>query len=262
MNAPPDGTPAAERWRDELAAWAIPEEILARAPEPPWGFPVELWRVDDETVVESPSRRRALEALPSKGSVLDVGCGGGRASLALAPFPGSVVGVDESAAMLAAFAEAAEAKGVLHSEVLGSWPDVAGRVESADVVVCHHVAYNVPELGAFARALSDRARRRVVLELTDLHPLVATAPLWRRFHGLDRPSGPSSDLAVALLREAGVQPQIEHLTVASGQPERSLLVAFMRRRLCLPASRDDEVDEALGPHWNTERRTVTLWWDA
>ena len=80
--------------------------------------------------------------------------------------------------------------------------------------------------------------------------------------GLDRPSGPSSDLAVALLREAGVQPQIEHLTVASGQPERSLLVAFMRRRLCLPASRDDEVDEALGPHWNTERRTVTLWWDA
>ena len=147
----------------------------------------------DEAGSESRSRSRALEALPPDGSVLDIGCGGGRASLALVPFPGAVVGVDESADMLAAFAEAAEARGIAHDEVLGRWPDVADTVEAADVAVCHHVAYNVPDLGAFATALTNRARRRVVLELTELHPLVATAPLWKHFHGLDRPSGRRAD---------------------------------------------------------------------
>jgi SAM-dependent methyltransferase len=262
MSTPSDRTSVGDQWRDELAAWAIPEEILATAPEPPWGFPVRLWRVGDEGGDESPSRSRALEVLPPHGSVLDVGCGGGRASLALVPAPGTIVGVDESADMLAAFAEAAAARGVAHAEVLGAWPDVADTVEAADVVVCHHVAYNVPDLGAFAVALTRRARRRVVLELTELHPLVATAPLWKHFHGLDRPTGPTADLACAVLREVGIEPGVERLTVESGQPDRSLLVAFTRRRLCLPARRDAEVDEALGPDWNTVRRTATLWWDS
>ena len=33
-------TSAAQRWADDLASWAIPPDILERAPEPPWGFPV------------------------------------------------------------------------------------------------------------------------------------------------------------------------------------------------------------------------------
>src|SRR3954468_24194750 len=76
--------PAAERWRDELSAWAIPPDILAAAPEPPWGFPVELFRADAESP-DTPSRDAALAALPDGGTVLDVGCGGGGASLALVP---------------------------------------------------------------------------------------------------------------------------------------------------------------------------------
>src|SRR6266508_3117592 len=35
------GVTALERWAAQLEAWALPEEILARAPESPWGFPVE-----------------------------------------------------------------------------------------------------------------------------------------------------------------------------------------------------------------------------
>lgn len=252
---------ASTRWRDELAAWTIPDEILAAAPEPPWGFPVELWRVHNEVAVESPSRRRALEALPAHGRVLDVGCGGGRAGLALVPVADTIIGVDESAEMLAAFASAASARDVAHAEVLGRWPDVADAVEPADVAVCHNVAYNVPELGAFALALASHARRRVVLELTELHPMVATAPLWKRFYGLDRPAGPTADLACEVLREAGIDPVLERFTLRPDPPARDLLVAFTRRRLCLPASRDGEVDEALGPAWNAVRSSVTLWWD-
>ena len=69
-------TDAAERWQAELAGWAIPDEILAQAPESPWGFPPELFAAPPDPI-DTPSRDRALEALPPGGSVLDVGCGGG-----------------------------------------------------------------------------------------------------------------------------------------------------------------------------------------
>jgi SAM-dependent methyltransferase len=255
---------AAARWKAELESWAIPEEILARAPEPPWGFPVELFRTGDEPAPDTPSRRRALEALPPGGTVLDVGCGGGRASLALAGCgdrsPSLVVGVDESPELLALFAESAGSRGLAHDEVLGSWPAVAPAVGPADLVLCHHVLYNVPDPVPFLQALSAHARRRVVMELTDRHPMVAQAPLWLRFHGLERPTGPSAEEALEVLAEAGIEAHSEHYVLRLPEHPREPMVAFTRRRLCLPASRDREIDEALG-EWRGERDITTIWWD-
>src|SRR5581483_5660559 len=114
---------------------------------------------------------RALEALPDKGSVLDVGCGGGSASLALVPPAGLITGVDASRDMLTEYAAGAAQRGVAHHEVEGTWPDIEDRVDPHDVVVCHHVLYNVADLAPFVRALTDKARQRVVVELTDKHPL-------------------------------------------------------------------------------------------
>lgn len=261
MSREPTSETAAEAWRRELAAWAIPDDILAAAPENPWGFPVELFRAADSAPQSTPSRTRALEALRESGSVLDVGCGGGRGGLGLVPPASLVVGVDESAGMLEAFSEGARERGVAHRAVHGSWPAVADTVEPADVVVCHHVAYNVSDLPAFVHALEAKARSRVVLELTQLHPMVTTAPLWKRFYDLDRPSGPSCDLALAVVREAGIDAAMETFEVSLVPPPRHVLVAFTRRRLCLPASRDEEVDAALDtPDW-ISRRLATIWWD-
>ena len=77
-------TSAADRWRLSLARWAIPEEILANAPESPWIHPPELFGVP-EVIEDSPSHERAREAVPANGTVLDVGCGGGVAAFALTP---------------------------------------------------------------------------------------------------------------------------------------------------------------------------------
>ena len=241
---------ALARWRERLEDWAIPEEILAAAPESPWGCPVGLFRSRARRAGSrpaTPSNREAARSLPPGGSVLDVGAGGGAASLPLAGVAGRLVAVDESADMVAAFLAAAAAAGVPASGVEGRWPEVAGRVAPAEVVVCHHVLYNVADLAPFADALTGHARRRGVAELTDRPPLVGLASLWRRFHGLERPSGPGADDAVAALEALGlpVARQDWESQDRFGFDDFDELVAFTRRRLCLPAERDPEVAATL-----------------
>lgn len=251
---------ALERWQQELAGWAIPPDIEATAPAEPWACPAAAFRADDAPAWVTPSTRVSREALPEGGSVLDVGCGGGAAAMALVPPAGRVVGVDESAEMLDAFAAAARTRHVPHGVVQGRWPDVAGQVGTADVVVAHHVVYNVPDLDAFARALSRHARHRVVLELTATHPMTASAPLWRHFHGLERPDGPHADLVVEVLAEAGFTPHLERWTRPARHVPFDVRVAMMRRRLCLPTGREPEVAEQLAALGDAPRDVVTLWW--
>jgi SAM-dependent methyltransferase len=243
-------TGALEWWREQLDGWAIPTEILAAAPESPWGYPVGLFRSRARRAGPGPATPSTLEAarfLPEGGTVLDVGAGGGAASLPLAGPAGRLVAVDESPGMVASFLAAADATGVPAEAVEGSWPEVAGRVGPADVAVCHHVLYNVADLAPFVRALTGHARRRVVAELTERHPLAGLRPLWRRFHDLDRPTGPGADDAVAALAALGlaVDRQDWENQDRFGFDDFDELVAFTRRRLCLPAERDPEVAEAL-----------------
>ena len=263
---------AAQAWREALASWAIPQDILDQAPEDPWHFPVELFasRADAAREEITESNRRALEALPVGGAVLDVGCGAGAAALALVPKAGRLIGVDQSEEMLAEFLKRATAAGVSAQAVQGRWPDASEKTPVAEVVVCHHVLYNVPDLPAFAIALTSHARRRVVVEITAIHPQSNLNELWLRFHGLVRPTEPTADDAVAVLREVGLEPRRGQWTAVrrGGFSRREDLVAWVRRMLCLPAERDPDVDAALGEHvvevggriMLPDRPVVTLWW--
>jgi SAM-dependent methyltransferase len=267
---------ALERWRRELAGWAIPDEILAAAPESPWGFPPELFRTRAERTPAEPSAttRISLEGLGTGGDVLDVGVGGGATSLPIAAFATRITGVDESAEMLAQFLGSAREAGVEAGTVEGRWPDASPDAPTAEVVVCGHVLYNVGELGPFVRALDAHARRRVVVEITSAHPLVWMADLWRRFHGLERPAGPSAGLAVAAIDELGIEVRREdeaRVPRSGGFERRDDAIAYIRRRLCLSSDRDAELAEALGERlverdglWAAgplEHPIVTLWWD-
>jgi SAM-dependent methyltransferase len=262
---------SAPRWREDLDSWAIPPEILAVAPETPWSCPTGLFTRSAEEAVagrvaldaarSSPSLRRALEALPDGGSVLDVGAGGGAASLPLCPPGAAVTAVDQSPGMLGAFADLAQRQGIDHREVEGLWPDVAGTVGPADVVVCHHVLYNVGDLVPFVEALTSHARRRVVVEITAQHPQASLNPLWEHFHGVARPTRPTAADAAAVLRDLGYDVGMEPFEAPPRWHEdhRAEMVAFTRRRLCLPAERDPEVAALLEPSPGP-RPHVTLWW--
>lgn len=250
---------AASQWAVALESWAIPVHILAHAPESPWGLPPAMFKVDEETVSrETPSLRLARGGLGTGGTVLDVGCGGGGASVPLADLATKITGVDEHPGMLASFADACTHSGVPHSEVQGRWPDVAGSVEPADVVVCNHVAYNVSDIEPFVVALTGHARRLVVMELSDRHPTSALNPLWDRFWGITRPTEPSADLFVEVLRELGYAPHEQRFERRQRGPSRDRAehVAFVRRRLCLTADRDPEIDAALGPDWPAPSSTA------
>jgi SAM-dependent methyltransferase len=268
----------ADRWREQLEAWAIPAEILSAAPEPPWGFAVECFRRRGAALrkLDTPTTRRALEALPDRGVVLDVGVGGGATSLPLAARTGLIVAVDAQPDMLEGFLANAAAVRVRAETIEGRWPDVAERTPRADVVVAGHVFYNAPDLEPFARAMDEHARRRVVAELTERHPLDWMNDLWLRFHDLERPTGPTATDAGAILRDMGFDVHREDRTPSveeggGGYAQREGAIATVRRRLCLPADRDDEIAEALGDRlrrtddgWDVgpdERTIVTLWWD-
>jgi SAM-dependent methyltransferase len=265
-----------DAWRDELAAWAIPEHIRASATESPWVLPRQVFarRADRvNTAPSGPSYEHAWAALDPPGAVLDVGAGAGAACLPLLARTTELTVVDSDAEMLGLLAERAAAQGVAARCVRGSWPQVAGQVPAADVVTCHHVLYNAPEPVPFVEALTGRARRLVVAEMTDRHPLVSLNELWLTFHGLRRPAGPTADDMLAILDAMGLRPGHQRWRRPGGADYASFdeLTDITTRRLCLPPERAGEVAAALvaagtdpaspADLGSSGREVVTIWWD-
>jgi SAM-dependent methyltransferase len=263
------------RWREDLESWAIPDGIIAAVSESPWALPRQAFarRADQASAQPGgPSFERSWAALEPPGSVLDVGAGAGAACLPLLPRATSLAAVDSDETMLALLAERASARGVSPTLIAGRWPDVAAQVAKADVVTCHHVLYNVPDIEPFLTALTDHAKRLVVAEVTMTHPLAPLGPLWLEFHNLVRPVRPTAadllDILAALDLRAGHQRWArprgpEYGTLAE-------LAEVTGRRLCLPPERTDDVAEALvaagvDPHHPRDlgsegREILTIWW--
>lgn len=257
---------AAAEWAEALQEWAIPEEILASAPESPWDFPVDVFvDIAKHTLVDpsTPTHHRITEALPDGGVLLDVGSGAGAASLPIAQPACRIIAVDQDRQMLGALADLATGRASVDL-VEGRWPDVADLVGEVDVAVCANVAYNVADLGSFVDALTAVARHRVVLELSAVHPQSPLSPLWQHFWDLSRPTRPTADDAEAVVREAtGVAPGSERWTRS-----RSFMgeggaktIAWVRRRLCLSQEFDDKVAAALEELPELAPSAMaTLWW--
>jgi len=263
-------------WRSDLATWAIPPEILALAPTTPWIPEREIFIRRALARTAAPggaSYRRAAEALPPGGAILDIGAGAGAASLPHLAQAGTLVAVDADATLLAELVAQAGSAATRVRTVIGRWPEVAADVPVADVAVCHHVLYNVPDLEPFIAALVAHARRRVVIEITPAHPLTRLNPLWERLHGVHRPTRPTWSDAAETIRSLGhtVQVEREELPADPRGGTWDELVSTTARRLCLGPERSNDVAAALEAEgalrddpatWTPPTRSVvTLWWD-
>lgn len=264
-----------QRWRTDLASWAIPEEITSGTRESPWVLPRQVFARRAERQVRQPfgsSFEREWEMLAPPGEVLDVGAGAGAACLPLAPRATRITAVDVDAELLGILSAGGARLGACIHPVVGRWPEVAARVAAADVVTCHHVVYNVADLEPFITALTGHARRRVVIEATSSHPLSALNPLWERFHGLRRPHRPTADDLLAILAGLGLDLNAAAWTRPALAEYESFaeMVDVTRRRLCLPPGRAGEVATALRelgadpgrpPDFGSSgREVVTIWW--
>jgi SAM-dependent methyltransferase len=271
----PGGEPL-QRWRQALAGWAVPACIPGARDQRPPPRRVPPGDPAQEPVVVPPGSRsftRELEALPAGGTVLDVGAGAGGASLPLARRASAITGVDLNQAQLGAMAARGRRLGVQVTVVHGAWPQVAAGVPPADVVTCHHVLYAVHDLEPFAAALTSHAHRRVVVEIPQRHPQWPLNPLWARFHGLQRPDGPTAEDAFQALHALGLDPHLEVWVDQLGfghYDSFDELVQRTRKRLLLPPQRASEVATALldlgvdpqAPRFpgTVGRQLATIWW--
>lgn len=258
------GARPGDRWRQALRDAAPPPSIADAAPARRRFLEPERFRWDPEADAAQPvlpSRLRALEALPPGGTVLDVGVGGGKASLGLAARAGLIIGVDVDEDMLASFEASAAAAGVASRCVLGSWPEAGAGVEPVDVVVSNNALYGVEQIEAFLDALTTHARHRVVLDVSPEPPPFGIAPLWKALHGVERPTRRVADELQGVLLAMGLAVEREHAVLPARRRDTSPAgVAFMRRRLMVGEDRDPEIAELMRTLPQSEQVRVALWW--
>lgn len=267
---------AAARWEAALASWAWPSQVRAAAPADPWRLDPDMLRGRGGRTSDhdTPADVAALEALPRRGSVLDVGCGAGDTSLPLRGRAGSITGVDPRDDMLDVFRErVGEDPGLLQRltggapeirTVAGRWPEVDVPVH--DVVVAHNVLYDVTSgVGEFVAALHGHARRRLVIALTARHPLHWVNPYAEAVHGIRRPAEPTADVAADVVREVtGVRPTYLTWTDQLDVPDdEEALADLVARRACVRADQRDELRAAMSRMpVRTTREMVALVVDA
>jgi SAM-dependent methyltransferase len=241
---------AADRWRSALEAWALPDELLEAVSESPYGWVPRLWKrrsAASATEERGPTlaRVRNLAGRPP-ADVLDVGAGRGRASLPLVAEGYRLVAVEKDPGMADGLEEEASGLGV--RIVRGRWPEAGPEVGTVDVAMCANVVYDVPELVPFLSEMIGRARRGVVVELTETHPWSSLTPWYRALHGLERPAGPTVDDFSAVVEEmTGTEPSVSRWERPgslwfTGWDE---IEEYYGRRLLLPVERRHELRDLL-----------------
>jgi SAM-dependent methyltransferase len=182
-----------------------------------------------------PFFRRLRRATGRRSTMLDVGAGSGRFTLALAPHVAAVTAVDPSAAMLDICRREARTRGLANVAcVQARWQDA--EVAPADVAFSSFVLPLVADAAGFLGKLNAAATERAFLYLGAYSSDAIMDPLWRHFHGRPRKPGATYLDALDVLRELGLAPEVEVVEVTSRARFATVAAAAKdyREQLCLP----------------------------
>jgi SAM-dependent methyltransferase len=205
---------AVERWQEVLQARAAQMDAayarLGRTSADFWDRRARgFHRSTRESASSDPFYTRVRECVNASESILDVGAGTGRFSLALAPYARQVIALEPNAAMLSYLRAEIEANGVSNiTTVQSRWEDAPADLR-AEIVICCHVLYPILDIEPFLRKLHSASQQACYLYLRATHIDALTAPLWRHFHGDERQLPPGYIHALDVLYELGVYAQVE-----------------------------------------------------
>ncbi len=240
-----------------------------------WGRRAKAYRqaLHDRTD-EDPFFVRVRAASARSTTIIDVGAGTGRHTVALAPHVARVTAVDPSNAMLSLLREDAAAHGLSNVDAVEQeWMDA--DVAPADLVICSHVLYPIGDVVPFLRKLEAAARERVFIYLR-ADPLATDLGLWQEFYGTPLQAQPVHMDLVNVLAQIGVFADVdvvEHrFTLTFGTLDDA--VAQVRNGLCLREDDDraterlrdllrerlvESPDGRLGPETGSTRSAIVSW---
>lgn len=212
---------AIERWHEILDARAKQMDAayarLGRTSADFWERRAKNYhRSTKETVTSDPLFLKLRQVVTQDTTVLDVGAGTGRFTLALAPYAQHITAIEPNAAMLNYLQQdAAEEKLPYISSLLTSWQDAPVDLK-ADVVVCSHVLYPIWDVDTFVAKLRAATRNACYIYMRAVHFDSSTSPLWKHFHGDERRPAPGYIHALDVLFEMGIYANVEIVRMPGG----------------------------------------------
>jgi SAM-dependent methyltransferase len=257
---------AVERWNAILKARAQQMDAayarLGRSSADFWDRRARGYhRSTKDTVVHDPFYLRLRKVITSQTSVLDVGAGTGRFTLALAPHVKHITAVEPSAPMLDYLRQDASEQGLTNiSLVQTTWQDAPGDLQ-ADTVICSHVLYPIMDIVPFLAKLQAATRNTCYIYMRATHIDALTADIWLHFHNEERCLPPGYISALDVLYEMGIYANVEIVKIQSSLrfPSLDVAVEELVEQLILP-NNDGTRDELrnLLRNWLIERDGILV----
>ncbi len=181
-------------------------------------------RATRDTVTSDPLFLMLSDEVTAQTSVLDVGAGTGRFSLALAPHAKQIIAVEPNAAMLDYLRQDANARRLTNiTLVQTTWQDAPTDLH-ADIVICSHVLYPIRAVVPFLEKLQAATRRTCYIYLRGTHIDALSAHLWQHFHGDERRLPPGYIHLLDVLYEMGIYANYPSLDVAVEESLEQLIL--------------------------------------
>jgi SAM-dependent methyltransferase len=217
---------------------------------------------------------RVSERVTLESTVIDVGAGTGRHTIALAPLVNHVTAVEPSQAMREFLEADASERGLHNVDVVPAvWMDADAGI--ADVVICSHVLYPIGDVVPFVSKLDASARERVWVYLR-ADPLPTELGLWSEFYGVPLQPQPVHMDLINVLAQIGIFADVEivehRFTLTFADLDEA--VEQMRNGLCLregDAAAETKLrgllqqrlspreDGRLGPEVSSARTAIMSW---
>lgn len=202
------------RWRAIVAARREQHDAVCavqrRTTDDYWARRAKSFRqfTKDASAFDDPLLTCVHRHLRPDDTVLDIGAGTGRHTVALAREARHVTALDPSAAMLDFLRGDLEDQGLTNVDVIeGGWPAV--EAPEVDIAISAHVLYPIEDVVSFLQAMDGHARRLCFLHLMTAQPWFDQLDLWRAVHGEERRKQPTYIEAVNVLHQLGCYANVE-----------------------------------------------------